>query len=219
MNRRAPSYLVVFLVSLGFVSSAFADTLNYGDFTGSNVEFIDVTEISNDPLPLFGVPKVIGDSLDFPTPGFISESTAGDIDFLDGRLRFDIVAAPGLLIDSISLSEFGAYFNFGDDSISIASAIAFVQVGTQLFDASFVFEETGTGSGPWMEDLVIDIPNSRQVTFVMDNQLFTRADDAGVAFIDKKGLRITVQTIPEPATGLIGLGLLSGLVIGRRRRV
>ena len=50
------------LVSLCFAPSSFAAPINYGDFPGTSVTFLDVTEDSaTDPTPLFGAPALAGD--------------------------------------------------------------------------------------------------------------------------------------------------------------
>ena len=183
--------------------------------------FIDVTEISLEPGALYGTPDVIGDNLDLPGVGFISESNNGEIDFLDGRLSFMIEADPGRTLTSITLEEFGAYFTFGEESIASVSAIAFVEtLEGDLFSGEFDFVANGSGtpdSGGWIESLTISFPETTKITVTLDNQLFTFADDPGVSFIDKKGINISVEVVPEPtACAVLAMGL-AGLISRRRR--
>ena len=96
--------------------------INHGDFSGTTVDFLDVTEDSNTPgdvPPLFGAPTVTGDSLDFNPIGFsASASGASGVDQTDGQLSFMIVAKSGKGIQTITLSEAGdtGLAGFGTDT-------------------------------------------------------------------------------------------------------
>ena len=96
--------------------------INHGDFSGTTVDFLDVTEDSNTPgdvPPLFGAPTVTGDSLDFNPVGFsASASGASGVDQTDGQLSFMIVAKSGKGIQTITLSEAGdtGLAGFGTDA-------------------------------------------------------------------------------------------------------
>lgn len=219
---------ITLLLAIAFfstVSMTSADVINYGDFSGDTVTYIDVTESSNDPVPLYGAPQTFGDQLDLPGTGFVSESNNGEVDFLDGRLSFMIEADPGFTLSSITLEEFGAYFTFGEESIARVSAVAFVEtlegdIVSGTFDQQFNGSPSGPDSGDWIASLTINFPTTTKITVTLDNQLFTFADDPGVAFIDKKGVDINVgkSEIPEPASAaLLGLGLF-GMAVRRRRR-
>ena len=72
---------------------AFAVPINYGNFAGTNVSFLNVTEDSaTDPTPLFGPPAVSGDGLSFsPLSSFSASSTGGGADITDGKLNTTIV--------------------------------------------------------------------------------------------------------------------------------
>ena len=216
------SRLTTLVVALAFCSFASADIINYGDFEADNVTFIDVTEISLEDGALYGAPDVVGDTLDLPATGFISESVNGEIDFLDGRLSFMVEAAPGNTINSITLEEFGAYFTFGEESIASVGAIAFVETlegGLFTDEFQFTFDgSNGPDSGGWIESLTISFPETSKITVTLDNQLFTFADDPGVAFIDKKGVNISVGlVVPEPTSSVLILMGFAGLAYRRRR--
>ena len=69
---------------------------------------------------------------------------------------------------------------------------------------------------------MINFPDAQQVTFYLDNSLFTLADASGAAFIDKRGVLITANTvnaIPEPTAMLLGIPVLAGICLRRNRRV
>lgn len=98
-----------------------AAPINYGNFSGNTVDFLNVTEDANsagDAPPLFGPPAVAGDSLDFDPVGFNASATgAAGIDVTDGNLSFTIRAKQGYAIDMFSLSEAGdtTLAGFGTD--------------------------------------------------------------------------------------------------------
>jgi hypothetical protein len=112
---------LAFLAAASFCCQAvFAAPINYGNFMGNTVTYVDVTEDSNsgDTLPLFGAPTVSGDSLDFDPVGFDAHATgAGGVDITDGNLTFMIVAKDLYAIKSVSLSEAGdtTLAGFGND--------------------------------------------------------------------------------------------------------
>ena len=87
-----------------------ADEINYGNFEGATVTYIDVTESSTEELPLYGTPEIFGNQLDMPGTGFISESNNGEIDFLDGRLTFMVEADRAIALNpnhSSTLAQLG----------------------------------------------------------------------------------------------------------------
>lgn len=222
MNLRL-HFLALFVFSVA--SYVQADSINYGNFDGNTLTYIDVTETSMEPLPLYGQPEIFGDNLSMPGTGFISQSENGEINFLDGRLSFMIEADPGTTINSVTIREFGAFFTFGEDSIASISGIAFVEtLEGGLFSGTFDFINFGIDglpqSGDWIRELTITFPETTKITVNLDNQLFTFADTPGLAFIDKKGVDIFPGgvVIPEPTSAaILALGLM-GLAIRSRRR-
>ena len=111
--KRVGRQLLVAMAMLSlaaFAPMAVAVPINYGNFSGTTVDYIDVEEDTNsgDTLPLFGAPSVSGDSLDFDPVGFNAHSTgAAGVDVTDGNLNFMIMAKAGYAIDMLSLSEAG----------------------------------------------------------------------------------------------------------------
>ncbi len=113
--------LAVAVLFLSVVGRAHAASINYGDFAGTNVTYVGVTEASNsgDALPLFGPPTVSGDSLDFDPVGFSASATgASGVDVTDGNLRFMVTSHPGSVINALKLSEAGdtTLAGFGTDA-------------------------------------------------------------------------------------------------------
>ena len=213
--------LAVFSVlSVSTVSQA--GIVNYGNFSGTNVDYIDVTDITLEPTPpgLFELVSVDGNDLVFGVQGFILQTLNGNLDFFDSRLSFVIQANPGYTFDSITIQEFGSFFTFGSQSIASVSAVAFVHSVNGLFSGSFQLDQFGSNvpvSSDWAENLTINFPSSNAVAVVLDNRLFGIADTPGVAFVDKKGLRIKVGIVPEPSSALL-LGLASLTMAGFRYR-
>jgi hypothetical protein len=119
--------------------------INYGDFAGDDVTYIQVTEDSNsDPglLPLYGAPTISGNTLDFDPNGFgASASGAGGVDITDGNLTMDIHAQPGSIIDTLKFCEAGDFTLAGlgtDGTLVDITATFFVEI----------FEVDGLGVDP-----------------------------------------------------------------------
>jgi hypothetical protein len=84
--------------------------INYGTFAGTNVTYVDVTEDSgaDEPEPLFGMPTVSEDSIDFNPVGFDASSMGGgDADITNSNLVFMVTSNSGSRISSLTFSEAG----------------------------------------------------------------------------------------------------------------
>jgi hypothetical protein len=163
--------LLVGAVSLGLLLSAGVDVqaapINYGDFMGNTVTYVDVTEDSNsgDTPPLFGPPTVSGDSLDFDPVGFDANATgAGGVDVTDGNLNFMVVAKPGFGIENLSLSEAGDTTLAGFGGLGTFTAVT----ADGVLNISMV---DGVGIN------VISVPFA--LTFVPSGGTFDLASDGG----------------------------------------
>ncbi len=105
---------LILAVALAFglgASTAEAAPIDYGDFDGLTVMYLDVTESANAPTdaePLFGPPTVVGDALDFEPESFQAASTSASSQLTDGQLNFDVMGK-GAAVNSLSLSETGEY--------------------------------------------------------------------------------------------------------------
>jgi hypothetical protein len=90
-----------------------ANSINYGNFNWSQVDFLGVTETSmstGDTAPLFGSPTLVGgSSLVFTHMTFVSQAANGASDITDGKLdaTIDAVNNPNAYIDKIKFQEFG----------------------------------------------------------------------------------------------------------------
>jgi hypothetical protein len=108
-------FAVPIIVSCATPVVAAVFTQNYGNFMGTTVTFVNVTESnddSNPAAPLFGPPTPSGNSLDFNPIGFDAFATgAGGVDLTDGQLTLMIegktingVKQP---INNVKISEIG----------------------------------------------------------------------------------------------------------------
>lgn len=207
------------------LSQSVADaSINYGDFSLDGGSILDLTESSaTDPLPLFGAPITVGDSLSFSTGPFAAAQAGIGSDITAGQLSFIIQADPGLFIESISLDEIGDYLSLGGTAVVTAGGTLVATILDPLtggfvsepitFDQAFPL--IGTGSGIWTGESTVDISNyqATRVRIDLDNSLIASANHpADAAFIDKKAMTVNVDfaEIPEPATlALMGLGLFA----------
>ncbi len=118
---RAATFLGMGLLA----ATAQAVPINYGNFSGTTVNYLSVTEDSaTDATPLFGAPTVAGDALDFNPTNFVSSSSGGAIDSTIGVLNFTAEATSGNFIDQIVLSEAGDYTIFGSGGVGTSATVA-----------------------------------------------------------------------------------------------
>jgi len=134
-----PAFVLIVAIC-ATVPPANAATMNHGDFMGPTVAYLDVTETSVDPLPLYGAPITIGDTLAFfepsssnPSLGFSAESTNGIGDITDGFISLAIVAKPGNGISDLTFSEGGDYTMSG-----LPGAVAQVKAVLKVFELSIM---------------------------------------------------------------------------------
>jgi hypothetical protein len=169
-------------VAIGILLSQFtslATPINYGNFPGTTVEYLDVTEESGTDLtPLYGAPSVSGDSLIF-TPVLFTSSSAGaaGADITDGTLGLTIQANPGESVPVVEVTEAGDYTLTGIQNDALAGAqatyfldieevdgvsINIIQVGAVMTFApsggTYYLSVDGAGVAvPWSGSVSIDI--------------------------------------------------------------
>lgn len=231
-------------------SPALAAPINYGDFSGISVDYLQVTENSiTDPVPLFGAPAVVGDSLVFTPLGFGATSTGGGIDVTDGLVTTVVMATGGAPIVEVKLHEFGDYTLFGAGTAATQTAVATptfltilqvdnVDITPLNVNANAVMTPSGgtfnlvsdAGIGIlWEGNLSFDVPailaansisgNATKAILTLNNTLIAASQAGSTAFIQKKGVIISVL-VPEPSTvamSVMGFVALVGYGIRRRR--
>jgi hypothetical protein len=239
--------LAVLASVLFAASSSHAASINYGNFDDvppGVVMYLDVTESSGtDPVPLYGAPTAIHNTLDFDPVGFASSSAGGGADVTDGQLNFTAMSVAGAAIKEIALFEGGDFSLVGFGTavtqviVSLSMIIEIVEVDglalvtpivVQVSDSSNADLVSDAGSLQFWDfslgtDLDTALVNAGQqftrgvtkANVVIDNQLVTFSEPSSVAFIAKKDFGITI--VPEPTTlALVMLGML-GLGIRRAR--
>lgn len=132
------------------VSNANAGVINHGMVMGPGVAYIDITETSTDPVPLYGAPVTIGDSLAFfepsspnPSLGFSAQAGGGTVDLTDGFLNLTIMAKPAAgAISMITFSEGGDY-----NMQALGPALAQVSATLNVFELR-ILEVDGSPISP-----------------------------------------------------------------------
>jgi len=231
---------VFFFCGLSQTSGASVD---YGDFSGTMVDFSGVNETTNsigDPPALFETPihKEGWDQLLFFPSAFSAASSGPDSDTTTGTLRMTITAKSGTPIERVIIEEFGDYSMTGASGTAEAKFNGTLLVtptsGPPIPAIDYqgdVFTFPGDSAGPfssrWEADLTaLGFPVfEAELTF--DNLLQASSALGTDAFIQKKltngpAIRLSVNNdpvVPVPAAiWLLGSGLLGIWPIAKRRR-
>jgi hypothetical protein len=114
------------------------DAVCYGDFMGSTVTYRMVREEATtigDVAPLFGMPTVGGDSLDFDPVGFsASAAGVGGVDITESTLAFMVEAKPGSVIQTIKFDEAGDTTLIGGAGLAFTAVSADVNIDIEQVD-------------------------------------------------------------------------------------
>jgi hypothetical protein len=156
---------------------------NYGNFAGTTVNFLGVSESSvTESIPLYHDPIVAGNTLDFNPQNFGAfASGAGGIDLTDGQLSLKMLATNGYAIPTIHFWEVGDFTLAGSGTANTwvdVSARYYINItkvdGVGItpinITNSMVFSPVGSGTftlpsnpGPlqaWGGSIVFDINNA-----------------------------------------------------------
>ena len=153
---------LIALVAMSLTQSiANAGTFHWGDFAGTNVMFLDVTENNGEPNSLFapmpglGGPIVVGDTLHLDPQGFASQASNNSADLIDSTLSTIIMAGQGGAINSLTINELGDYslggLIGGQASAEVGAAFFWTVLEIDNVAVSMATQATnlilGTGSG------------------------------------------------------------------------
>jgi hypothetical protein len=104
------------LAAAGLVpfASAAHGAVVYGNFDGTDVDYLNVTETPTQlpgptPTELFGPPVISGNSLTFAPVNFSVGASGGSLEFQDSHLTADIVSTDSSTPKTINLIEGGAW--------------------------------------------------------------------------------------------------------------
>jgi hypothetical protein len=183
------------------IPSLAAAQVNHGDFLGTGVDFLQVTEdtlTAGDPEPIWGAPQLAGagDQLAFFPPNFTSQCSAGASDTTTSLLTTAIQAQGTNTINNLVLAENGdvvltSFPPFGNANTNASAALS--GTVTVVEDSSgpiapVVIPFNGTispvgtfalpthfGTNLWSGTIAIDIagvvPNAKKIELALDNTL------------------------------------------------
>jgi len=221
--------------------------IHYGDFAGTNLAFLDVTEDSaTSDDPMFGKPKVSGDALLCVPQGVAAYSKTGGVDFRDGQLTTTLVADAGHGIHQLTLSEYGDYSLLGTGTAAtevyagLVPTLSILEVDGEALGAPIIVAlsananyDLASSKGiaqPWSLSVQFDIDDiladndiegtATLLTLTFDNTLFAASETNTVAFIAKKMVVIEPATSPVPEPSSVALlGIAAAVVfVGRSWR-
>ncbi len=111
LSIRVAAFGLLATILLAAPSTQASYFTNYGNFAGTTVNFIGVSESSvTESIPLYHDPIVAGNTLDFNPQNFGAfASGAGGIDLTDGQLSLKMVATNGYSIPTIHFWETGDF--------------------------------------------------------------------------------------------------------------
>ncbi len=175
--------------------------VNYGDFLGTGVDFLQVTETTQtppDPAVLWDAPVLngAGSGLEFFPPNFTSICAAGSSDITSSQLQTTIMAQGANTIDEVALLESGdvtltKFPPFGDPTTNASASLGgFLTViedtGGPIvpvvipFAGTFVPASTfslpgdfgaSTWQGSFLIDVAAQVPNATKAILQLNNTL------------------------------------------------
>lgn len=109
-------------IALPLVASA--SSINYGDKTGADIIYRQVSEDSvTDPVPLYGDPAISGNALLFTPVNFGAFASNGSLDLTDSTLTTMIEAKPGARIRQVAFAEAGDYALVGSGTAATSAIV------------------------------------------------------------------------------------------------
>lgn len=114
------------------VNTSLAVTIPYADLSGTNVDYINISEDTRaEPLALFGPPDIVGNTMDFDPVRFTAQvsSVVGTTvsEIVDGQLNFTVRSKGGFDLTNVQISEAGD-FTLAGLGTAQATAMTFAPV-------------------------------------------------------------------------------------------
>jgi hypothetical protein len=202
-------------------------TVNHGDFLGTSVDFIAVSETTlsvGDAEPLWGAPALAGsgDQLVFFPPAFISQCTLGGSDVTQSELTTNITAHSGGSIETIMLAENGdvtltSFPPFGTAATNASAALSGTVTVTETTSGPItpvVIPFTGTftpagsfalpidfGTKLWSGSISIDVasavPGATVAVLTLDNNLAANCGPGN------SGAKIQKKVVSGPSVAIL----------------
>lgn len=180
MSFKKLSIAIMLVASIGFFANqANAFVMNYGDFPGATVTYLQVTESNDDVVAYFGSPDVIGDTLDFDPINFgASSSGAQGAQAKDGQLNFTVMGLGQNGITTLRIQEAGDFtITALPGQTAVASVAATVNISITHANGvplpapcvsngrRLVFTPTGSGGSPVGGSYASPLDNGTAVPF------------------------------------------------------
>ena len=210
------------------VSPAAFAQVNYGDYSGTGVNFLDVTETTQtpaDPAALWGTPVFngAGNGLVFTPPAFESVCSAGSSDITASLLTMTIIAQPGSTIFSFGMTEAGdvtltTFPPFGDPStnasVSMGGFLTVIEDSSGPiapvvipFAGTFLPADTfslpgdfgvSTWTGSVTVDVAAQVPNATRAILQLNDTLDANCGDGTTDGTIRKTPAVTVSVGVNP---------------------
>lgn len=214
-------------------------TVNHGDFLGTGVDFLQVSETTTtagDPEPLWDAPTLggTGDQLLFFPPSFTSSCAVGGADITSSTLTTTIVAQPGGNIDNLALVEAGdavltAFPPFGDPTTNAAVSLSGTVTVTETISgpiAPVVIPFTGSftpaasfalpgnfGTSTWSGSISVDVdsvvPDATKVELSLENTLTSNCGVGNTSVLVQK------KTVSGPSVAIMVNPVLCNLQVDK----
>ena len=126
MSKYRAALLTVFMIA----TQSYGIIIEYGDFVGSEVMYLDVREDTRtSPNALFGAPSIFGNTLDFDPLSFAASVSSvtgtNESEIVDGQLNFTIMSNNDTVgLGNVIINEAGDYTLTGLGNAQATASVA-----------------------------------------------------------------------------------------------